>query len=201
MYFQRDYVLRMIEMMGEFIGRILSIANEKVAMDELDEVAQKGCGLPMEMLRTGDADMLRDLLDEPQRFLAAELLLINIEIEKRSKTEEELLPLKIQALSLLSSLRDPDYLLPASDRSARLVRENLAALPLDTLLEAAALFEVGGNYALAEDALYAATEIIPAQTPALLAFYERLLPLEDAELIAGGLSRDEVTEGIMSLKQ
>ena len=47
MYFQRDYILRMIEMLGEFMRKILDLARDADAQAELDEVSRKACGLPL----------------------------------------------------------------------------------------------------------------------------------------------------------
>lgn len=200
MYFQKDYVLRMIEMMGELMRRICAISREVDARHELDEISQKACGMPIFMLKTGDPETLVNLMAEPQRFLAAELLLIDIEISKRTQTEDELLPLKLQILALLASLTEPDYMLPSCDHAAKIMEETLDEMPVDTLTHIAELFERGGQYAACEDALFAAYEIDPGVHPSILAFYNRLDHVTDAMLVAGGLSREEVEEGRQELQ-
>lgn len=199
MYFQKDYVLRMIEMMGELVRKIGAMMREADAREELSEIAQKACGLPMEMLRSGDTETLAGLLEEPQRFLAAELVLISLEVDRRTVPEETLLPLYQQALALYSTLADPDYVLPAGERVATILSDHLDQLPVASLLRAARLLERAGKYASAEDALYAATEIDPENAISLRAFYDRLSALSDAALLAGGLSRAEIDEGRASL--
>lgn len=199
MFFQKDYVLRMIEMMGELVRRICSIAREADAMAELDEISQRACGLPMTMLRNGEIEQLSDTLDEAQRFLAAELLAIAIEIEKRTHTEDDLLPLHEQATALYATLHEPDYMLPASDRVALLVDEHLHALSSKALLSAGSLLERADQFAKAEDALYAAMELDAAAKEAILSFYARLEVLDDATLAAGGLPRSEIAESRIAL--
>lgn len=195
MYFQRDYVLRMIEMMGELIQRICAVAREADAREELDEIAGKACGMPMRMLRGQSPDALSELLDDPQRFLSAELLMIAIEVDRRTHTEEELLPEKEQAVRLYATLRDPDYLLPAADRVAGLLDDILFDAGEITLLAAAGLLETAGRYAAAEDALHAAAAHNPVHRTAALAFYDRLDEVDDRALQGGGLSRAEISEG------
>lgn len=195
MYFQKDYVLRMIEMMGELVRRICSIAREADARAELEEIAQKACGLPMEMLRSGDIDTLENLLEEPQRFLAAELIMISIEIDQRKNLDADaLFPLYQQALMLYASLHDPDYVLPASDRAGKIVTDHLAQLPVEALTASAGLFERAGQYALAEDALYASAEIDSENAELSRQFYARMLALDERILQAGGLTRAEILE-------
>lgn len=195
MYFQRDYVLRMIEMMGELVRRLCSIAQEADALRELDEICQKACGMPLAMLRTENPDTLADLFSEPQRFLAAELLEIDIEIGGRKQADEELLPRRQQALALYASLDDPDYMLAAADRSAEMLEKTLDQLPVQSLLGVAALCERSGRFASAEDALYAAAELWDGAKAEAEAFYDRLDALDDRALLAGGFSREEIAEG------
>ena len=59
MYFQRDYVLRMIEMMGEFARRLLDMAREEDARIELDQVSRRACGMPLAMLKKTDVQTLQ----------------------------------------------------------------------------------------------------------------------------------------------
>lgn len=200
MYFQKDYVLRMIEMMGDLVRRICSIAREADARAELDTVAQRACGLPMEMLREGEPHTLEALMDEPRRYFAAELLLIAVEVERRTHADEELIPFYTQALALYATLAD-DYAKPAADRAGRIVRENLPLLPADALKVSAGLFERTGQYALAEDAWFAAVELSPDDAPKAEAFLLRLAVLDAHRLRSGGLSPDEVTEALRALKR
>ena len=58
-------------------------------------------------------------------------------------------------------------------------------------------YELFGDFSHAEDALYALREAdYPDADAEAAAFYRRLLEKTDAELIAGGLPRDEVEEGL-----
>ncbi|MCL1963939.1 MAG: DUF6483 family protein [Firmicutes bacterium] len=205
MYFQRDYVLRMIEMAGELVRRICSVAREADARQELDEICQKASGMPMAMLRTENPDTLVDLLSEAQRYLSAELLLIDMAISRRKKTEDELLPVREQALMLLSSLEDPDYALPACGEVKRLLEGVLDQLSVEPLLRSAGLLERCGEYADAEDVLFAALsssaeDRSPEVRAEAEAFYARLEALDEKTLLEGNFSRAEIAEGREALR-
>lgn len=199
MYFQRDYVLRMIEMVGELMRRLVDEVEEISAREELDEIAAKGCGLTMAVLRGATPESLLSMLDEPQRYLAAKLLEISVEIDRRTHTDDALLPEQAQALALYSALEDPDYQQSAAERAHFLLRDTLSGLPIETMRSAGALFERAGRFADAEDALYAAMESDPAMATGLRAFYHRALAAEDGALRAGGLTREEVREALDEL--
>lgn len=196
MYFQRDYILRMIEMIGELARRLLAMADEADARAELDEISRRACGMPLVNLKKTDVQTLETLLSEPQRFLTAQLLLIACEVDARTHGEDELIPTRAQALGLLATLEDPDFLPQACNVAHRTMEPLLDALSAQELRSAAALFERGDFFAAAEDALYAAED-----DEARLAFYRRALLQEDRLLRAGGLPREEIIEAIGFLER
>ncbi|HEY5914936.1 MAG TPA: DUF6483 family protein [Verrucomicrobiae bacterium] len=79
-----------------------------------------------------------------------------------------------------------------------------AALPLPTLAGLMRHYECGGEFAKAEDALFAMLEAEP-QPEGLLefgtAFYERLRGQADAALAAGNLPRAELEAGLAELRR
>lgn len=201
MYFQKDYVLRMIEMMGDLMRRLLQAAREADALEEIDEISQKACGMPLSMLREADTGTLETLLSEPQRYLAAELLMIDIEIASRKQMDDALLPRRTQAISIYATSKDPDYMLLAADRAEALLETVLGDLPADLLLRVALLMERADKFASAENALFMAMEEMPELRPEVCAFYNRIERLPDQALLAGGLSREEIAEGRAELGQ
>ena len=48
--FQRDYILRMIEMMGDLMRRVKELMDELARMRLLEEVCRRQCGLPLSAL-------------------------------------------------------------------------------------------------------------------------------------------------------
>ena len=196
MYFQRDYILRMIEMIGEIARRILDEAREEDARAELDEISRKASGMPLKMLKTADVATLETLLSPDQRYLCAELLLIGAQVDARTQPDETINPARAQALSLLATLQNPDYLPRACDRAHAAMEEMLDFLTPAELTALAALFERGDRFAAAEDALWAAED-----RTALAAFYRRMLAMDDAALLAGNLPREEILEAMRDIAQ
>ena len=196
MYFQRDYILRMIEMIGEIARWILDEAREEDARAELDEISRKASGMPLKMLKTADVATLETLLSPDQRYLCAELLLIGAQVDARTQPDETINPARAQALSLLATLQNPDYLPRAYDRAHAAMEEMLDFLTPAELTALAALFERGGRFAAAEDALWAAED-----RKALAAFYRRMLAMDDAALCAGNLPREEILEAMRDIAQ
>ena len=196
MYFQRDYILRMIEMIGEIARRILDEAREEDARAELDEISRKASGMPLKMLKTADVATLETLLSPDQRYLCAELLLIGAQVDARTQPDETINPARAQALSLLATLQNPDYLPRACDRAHAAMEEMLDFLTPAELTALAALFERGDRFAAAEDAFWAAED-----RTALAAFYRRMLAMDDAALRAGNLPREEILEAMRDIAQ
>lgn len=65
-------------------------------------------------------------------------------------------------------------------------------------------YELTKNYAKAEDVLFTLTETSEANNDILskgIAFYERLIKKDQAELEKGNLPIDEVLEGLSNLKE
>ena len=209
MYFQKDYILRMIEMFGKLFEDLVNRTEWADALHEIDQIALKACGLPASMLLGVDPEDIRGLLSDLQRYFAAELLMIELAVQRRFMTEDELFPREVQILEILATLEEVDYVIPACDHVWRIVGEcdeYDGPLRVDLLIAIAGLFERGGQYDHAEDMLYAVMERVKENAEADLtteavkemirSFYQRLLKMDDRALLAGGLPRDEVEEGM-----
>ena len=72
--FQRDYILRMIEMMGDLMRRVKELMDELAQMRLLDGASRKRCGLPLSALETLSAESLTELLSPAPRLFASELI-------------------------------------------------------------------------------------------------------------------------------
>jgi hypothetical protein len=79
-----------------------------------------------------------------------------------------------------------------------------APLPLETQARLMQHYERTGQYAKAEDQLFAMLEVAPAH-PGLkelgIGFYKRLQGKSDRELSDGGLPREEVDAGLVELSR
>ena len=207
MYFQKDYILRMIEMFGKLFEDLVDRMERADALHEIDQMMLKACGLPVSMLLEVNPEDIRGFLSDLQRYFAAELLIIELAIQRRFKTEDELFPRLAQILEILATLEEADYVIPACDHVWRIVGECGEPLHADLLIAVAGLFERGGQYDHAEDMLYAAREQAMEQSEEksedskllIRSFYQRLLKMDDRALFEGGLPRDEVEEGMRGL--
>src|SRR6185437_4298898 len=77
-------------------------------------------------------------------------------------------------------------------------------LPVHTSALLMQHYETTGQFAKAEDALFAIVESEPANAAAVdfgISFYERLLGHSDEQLAEGNLPRDEVKSGLEELRQ
>jgi hypothetical protein len=77
-----------------------------------------------------------------------------------------------------------------------------SSLPLETHARLMQHYERTGEFAKAEDSLFAMLEIQPANTPLLelgISFYRRLESQSDAQLADGNLPRAEVAAGLADL--
>ena len=92
-YFQPDPVMRMIEMLGDFMRRLFELPIETLAEDgerRLDEAARRFAGMPLAMARGLSSESLAEVIREDERVLAlAELLGAAAEIKRELPFPDE----------------------------------------------------------------------------------------------------------------
>lgn len=155
--FQRDYILRMIEMMGTFMQRVKELMDELSQMRLMDEACRRHCGLPLCAMEALSAESLTDLLSPMPRLFASELLFTRATAMHLLPEDEQ--ALKHKSLRLLTSLHQEGPLCEL--RAARvqaLKLELLALLTADELMACAEFLFQGGAYADMEDAIFQAVE-------------------------------------------
>lgn len=152
--FQRDYILRMIEMMGDLMRRVKEMMDELAQMRLLEEVCRRQCGLPLSALETLSAASLTDLLSPTPRLFASELIYLRATALPAPWEEGRMLRLK--SLRLLLTLAEEGPLCEL--RVQRLKVELLDLLLPEDLMACAAFLRQGGAYADMEDALFEAAE-------------------------------------------
>lgn len=123
--FQRDYILRMIEMMGDLMRRVKELMDELSQMKLLDEACRRHCGLPMDAVVALGHESLEELLAPTPRLFASELLYARATQFSLPLEDEEALLLK--SLRLLVSLWEQGPLCEV--RSARLKELKARLLP------------------------------------------------------------------------
>lgn len=163
MFFQRDYILRMIEMMGDLMRRIREMMNDLMRMKLLDDVCRRQTGIPLETAEGLTSESLRELLQPMPRLMMSEILYTKAETFTLPLEEREALLHK--SLHLLASLWEEGPLCEL--RSARLLEMKEQIRPMLTsgeLMDCARFFMEAEEYSLMEDALFQAAEALPEGT-------------------------------------
>ncbi len=204
MYFERDTILRLIQMMGDFYRRVAELMDDISRMHLLDDECRRLCGMPLENAETLSPDSLIELLPPSPRLLACELLDIKRRTVRLGMEEEQALALKCTLL--YASLRRESAV--CEERSARLAQ--LKAMCLDgltavQLMDCARFFREGESYAEMEDAIYQSIERASAsELGELIArglgLLDDALEATEEALALCGMSRAEVRESQQTLQ-
>jgi hypothetical protein len=209
----QDYILRMIQQMGLFVTGILQRrkeGNDGQALIEIEEAYGRMTGLHASLVHGLSEDDLVAMMTaqgsiHPERFVAMAILLHEEgDIYSDRDDVPQALPRMQKALRLY---------LEAWERSDALRHETIPGLdqtigwmagyPVtpDTRLLLLDYLEAKGRFDEAENLVL---DWVDGESDEAFdyanGFYTRLLVLFDAELILGGLTRDEVRSGLDSLK-
>ena len=155
--FQRDYILRMIEMMGDLMRRVKELMDELAQMRLLEEVCRRQCGLPLSALESLSTESLTELLSPTPRLFASELIYLRATASPSLWEEGRMLRLKSLRLLLTLAQEGPLCELRAA-RVQALKLELMDLLLPEDLMACAAFLRQGGAYADMEDALFEAAE-------------------------------------------
>jgi hypothetical protein len=205
MFFQKDYILRMIEMMGDFMRRIGEMLDDMHRLRLLDDACREHCGMDLDAAGKLSVDSIIDLLAPQPRLMMAEILYIQaMQTSLPEDTREQLL---YRCARLLLSLREESLLCEL--RWERLNACITDVGPLFTSrdrMDAAAFYIQAEQFGLGEDQLYESLdEATLEEYPRLLAQGQKLmedcLNVPKSRLEAGGLPYPEVVESITALKK
>lgn len=213
--FQRDYIMRMIEQLGQALIRIMKLKEAEkfdAAQIEINRAGKMLLGFDMALLRMlSDEEIIKLLkpvedLDTGKCIVTAELLLEDGNICERQEQAEtagislvKSLSLFLEALLNSPQMRSPEYLGKVEELVGRLRAFHLPGHISGKLMQ---FYEVIGDFARAEDVLFDLADREHPGTAALgERFFERLLQQSDEALRAGNLPRDEVVEGYQVFKQ
>ncbi len=207
--FERDYVVRMFTRFAQELARLINRNQSERDFDVMQDL--EGLFLRYTGLEAGFAERLdgMDLLEifsdsaegAGKALVAAEIwsfMAENLLNSGRVDRSDHLRRLSIE-LYAAAMRRDPEFADTKSLYRALVVLESLplARWTLAVAEAAAFLFEKGRKFARAEDALFMLLDRDVEGAPqAAEQFYYRMLRLDDAELTAGGLPREEVEEGL-----
>ena len=205
MFFQKDYVLRMIEMMGDFMRRIGEMLDDLHRLRLLDDTCREHCGMDINAAGKLSVESIIDLLSPQPRLMMAEILYIQaMQTSLPDETREQLL---YRCARLLLSLREESLLCELrQDRLKYCLLEAYALFTPRDRLEAAAFFMQAEQFGLGEDQLYEALdEASLEEYPQLLQEGQRLmescLNVPKKRLELGGLPYAEVLESLETLKK
>ena len=155
MDFQRDYILRLIHMLGEFFRAVARLLDDQDRLRLMNATCHEHCGMPLSTMEGLTADSLEALLPPVPRLMAGELLAGKAQF--LPVTEEEALALRLKAFRLIASLhteaRMCDLLAP---KLIELKGFTLASLTADDLLAGARFFAQAERFDEMEDALFQA---------------------------------------------
>ena len=198
MIFQRDYILRMIQQLGEFVRRLKETLDEMEKARLLKDVCREKCGISLETADRLDTDSLARMLPSEPRLMLSELYYIRaMHIQAMPEDEAEWLG---RSLRLLLSLEDESLI--CQERRERLHELTLkVSLTPGEELAAFRFFLEGEAFDWAEDALFFALEGgCPEAQAQGLAGFEGIRALSDERLSRGGLPREELEALIQELQ-
>lgn len=208
---ERDIIMRMVQQLAAALGKVLfhkDLQQYVEAFKEIDDACKGLIGMKWDFLRTFSDVQLSALLgvaDHPGKVLAAcELLREASALLALQGKNEESIQQAMKAFSLYVELlaQDRRYLKFAPPEKFAALLAELERLELPVAIEKKRFhfYEMTGELAKARAVLSAVTALEPAFRKEEPGFYHRLEKLSDEDLLKGGLTRQEVMEGLASLK-
>jgi hypothetical protein len=218
---QRDYILRQIEQLGMAYGALVRSAEERkglqfrVGEEPIEQALRQHFGLSVEAMRARSADELigairlessafegRGVVAHKLTLLAA-LVREQADLDAAQGDADEAAVGRLKALHLFLTV-----LVEEGDSS------DLATYAINPLLDLLETYELprevkdllwrqaeqAGDFARAEDWLFALLDEDPGELERGIAFYERLGHFNDEELVQGNLPRAEVAAGLAELR-
>jgi hypothetical protein len=217
----KDYILRMAERFGRYLAIILRLKQynkHEEALLYIDDLFLQMTGLTTGFINSASEEMLLNMISPLGALNVDKCLWIAVLLKEEADIYEELgnpdesyyRYLKSLFFFLEVSLRDVtpkdfDIDIAIEDVLGKLAEYEL---PLQTKSKLFRYFEKTGQYAKAEDVLFEMLEgeekdeaVEDEVVEQGVGFYERLMKKSDDELEAGGLSREEVEEGLGELRK
>jgi tetratricopeptide (TPR) repeat protein len=210
--YQRDYLMRQIEQAARALAAIMKKAlggQAEEALGMFDEAYKPLLGVSQRVVATLTDEQLLSLLTSGSmpdlRRVSSVLEVVKTEADVQAQlgNRQAAAIRRRRALSLAGYLAARSDDLLDAELAGDLVQRT-SGTPLDSgqRLALARVLESLGRYADAEDVIFEAIDDLPedaALVDAGIAFYQRLLALEDADLETGGLPRDEVRSSLAEL--
>ncbi len=211
---ERDYIMRMINMMIAMLVRMIGYKNKKEYPEALLDIQATGrtlLGIDRTLVDQFSVHQLMQLFGSdlsvavPKSYVLGVLLKEEAEIRELMSDTAVAEGIYRKSLSLLieTYLSSGEPVEPRHLELTDAILEKLSRHPHppDILERIFRYEEAMGRYADAENALYALLDVHTGFLHEGIAFYERLLKMPDEKLAAGNLPRDEVLEGMGNLKR
>ena len=211
----KDYILRMAEKFGRAIAIILHLREynkQEEALIYIDDVLLQATGLTSHFINSVSDEMLVQAISPLGMLNIEKCLWIAVLLKAEAEIYEELenrnesyyrflkaLHLFLLALAHEGAMRDTTLY---ADIEELLNKLEDYELPLSTKEKLFPYYEQIGKYDKAEDVLFEVLASNPANSALFergQAFYMRLATKNDADLLLGNLSREEVAEGLTQL--
>jgi hypothetical protein len=210
--YQRDYLMRQIEQAARVLAAIMKMAlggKPDEALRMFDQAYQPLLGVSQRVVSTLTDEQLISLLTSGStpdvRRVASVLEVVKGEadVHALAGNQQAAATRYRRALALAGYLAGrSDDLLDGKLAAEVVERTDGMALSTGQRLARTRVLESLGRYADAEDGLFELIDDLPAETgpvDAGIALYQRLLALQDADLEAGGLPREEVKASMAEL--
>ncbi|MCA0756681.1 hypothetical protein KP806_16615 [Paenibacillus sp. N4] len=210
--FQRDYFMRMIEQMTEAVGQILQLGRERKHEEALlliDDLLEKKFRLSSKLIRSlSDGDLIKmmstnGILETGQLQAIALLLKQEAIISADLGREDDAFAANVKALQLFIRLSlagaEPTLADPREQASELLETLRPYELPIPAKRLLVEWHVEEGRYAEAENVLYELLEEQAIWSEEAAEIYRGILRQTDEKLIAGGLPREEVEQGLEAL--
>jgi hypothetical protein len=209
---RQDYLMRLLEQLGQALARILSLRQNNAYDDAftfLNRESERLIGIDGAMLEIVSTEAIQSTVRLPEKILVAarileEIALIRDEQEKHggaTSAAVKAVGLYSGVVGIDSSLADDAYRERIVGFADACAERELTSDELHVLMTG---YEILGAYGRAEDILFALLE--RSETPAPIVaegaeFYTRLQQKTDDELVAGGLPRGEILDGVAELQR
>ncbi len=212
----KDYILRLAEKFGRTLAIILHLREYnqyEEALIYIDDLFLQAVGLTSSFINSVSDDMLLQAISplgvlnvDKCLWIAALLKAEGSVYEDQAKTTESYyrylksLHMFLTALSHEVAIQESDFYLETEELFNKLEEYEL---PLQIKSKLFSYYEQVGRYDKAENILFEIIEgdgVAKEQFDRGRAFYTRLAKKNDADLLAGNLSREEVEEGRAQLE-
>lgn len=200
MIYEKDYILRLIQLMGEFLRKLKEAASDVLFDAGLDLFLRENAGISLPAADALDAPSIIGMTTLRGR-LAVFLGLVS----RAERGGIDAQDWQVKALRLLISLREEDEVCRAlEDEIYTLLKETADVLDTPCMLAAAEMLRSAGRYDRMDSAAFFLWEGLPdkdrdAWRGAIRDLYAPLDLLTDEALVRGGLSRDEKDESLRAL--